>query len=100
MRLLNRVPTFVGLLVLTVTLGFWRTHSPMPTFPVVPARAAPLTVSAKVAPEPAVAPLPWVIATPTVIEIPAGARVTLAAKPTPKSHPARQPRRRGLFRRR
>jgi hypothetical protein len=101
MNLHNRILTAAALVALAVTLGVWLTHAPL--------TAAPDARPAKITPEPILAPPIKPAMTPTVIEVPveveiADATDPSAAKPaepkSPEPQPNRQPRRRGLFRRR
>ncbi len=105
--LVRRVLTAATLVALAVTLGVWLTRSPL--------TAAAPPVPTKTTPQPRLAPPSVPIspdATPAAIEVPVEVEIAApaaaapeppAAKPAetkPESHPACQPRRRGLFRRR
>ena len=102
--LLSRLITAAALVALAVTLGVWLTRSPL--------TAAPNARPVKIAPEPMLAPPPAPpTITPTIIEVPGEVEIATpvavpeppAIEPTerkPQPHPACQPRRRGLFRRR
>ena len=104
--LLNPTVTAVVLVALAIALGVWLTRAPL--------AATPAAAPVKITPEPILAAPPIAVEpamTPVVIEVPVEVEIATpvavpeppAIEPTerkPQPHPACQPRRRGLFRRR